>query len=191
MRIRTLAAATGVVGLLLGGTAGSAQAVAPVDPVEHYSGTDAYDTTDCGLSLHFSVTFGGTYSVHPAPGSDEAFLAHDNYSFSETITQTGVTGGPSVVTHANGNFRETKATLLDPAQPTIYRFTGLDAGTFRLYDAAGHLLVRSDGVFKFVNIQDTRGDKAPGSDLIEELAGAFHGNESGDFCEAVVASLTP
>jgi hypothetical protein len=95
-----------------------------------------------------------------------------------------------VTTQVSGNFRETQATLLDPAEPTIYQFTGLDAGTFRLYDSEGTLLVSSSGVFKFVNVQDTLGDKAPGSDFIEDVATAFHGNESGDFCEALAAELT-
>ncbi len=185
------AAAAGVVGLLLGGMVGPAQAGAPVDPVDHYSGTDGFDITECGLLLHIEVTFSGRYSVQPAPGSDEAFLAHNNYSVSETITLAGVKDSPYVVTDIKGNIRETRATLLDPAKPTIYQFTGLEAGTFRLYDASGTLLVRSNGVFKFVNIQDTRGDKTPGSDLIREVSGVFHGNESGDFCEAIVATLTP
>ena len=136
------------------------------------------------------MTFSGRYSAQPAPGSDEAFLAHDRYWFSETITLAGVEGSPSVTTAGSGNFRETQARLLDPEKPTIYEFTGQDAGTFGLYGSDGALLVSSSGVFKFVNIQDTLGDKVPGSQFIEDVTTAFHGRESGDFCEALEAELT-
>jgi hypothetical protein len=161
-----------------------------VDPLEHYSDSFGDDDTECGLDLHFEVTTSGRYSVQPAPRSDEAFLAHDVYSFSETITLAGVEDTPYVTTAVRGSFRETQATLLDPEAPNIYEFTGLDAGTFRLYDSAGTLLVSSSGVFKFVNVQDTRGDKSPGSDFVRDVSAVFHGMESGDFCEALEAELT-
>src|SRR5215203_6440984 len=101
--MRSAAASTvGAVALLLGGMAGPAQAGAPVDPVDHYSGEFAHEDKDCGLNLHFDVTFSGRYSAQPAPGSDEAFLGHDRYWFSETITLAGVEGSPSVTTAGSG-----------------------------------------------------------------------------------------
>ena len=190
MRLVSVTAAAGVVGLLLAGMAGSAQAVAPVQPVDHYSVTDSYDTTDCGLDLHFEVAFSGMSFIRPAPGSDEAFLLHNRYQFSETITLASDPDGPYVTTKGSGNFVETRATLLDPNKPTIYQFTTVDAGTFRLYSPDHDVLVSNSGVFKATNIQDTLGDKTPGSEFIEEVSGDFHGNESGDFCEAVTAALT-
>ena len=128
--------------------------------------------------------------VRPAPGSDEAFLLHNRYQFSETITLASDPDGPYVTTKGSGNFVETRATLLDPNKPTIYQFTTVDAGTFRLYSSDHDVLVSSSGVFKATNIQDTLGDKTPGSEFIEEVSGDFHGHESGDFCEAVTAALT-
>lgn len=113
--------------------------------MDHDEGTDGFDLTECGLRLHVDVTFSGRFSIQPAPGSDEAFLAHDNYSFAETITLAGAEDGPRVHTSVNGHLRETRATLLDPASPTIYQFTGVDSGTFHLYDDGGTLLVRSSG----------------------------------------------
>ena len=190
MIVKTAAAAAGVVGLLVGGLAAPVQAGPPVAPVSHYAGTDAADITDCGLDLHVEVTFGGRFSIQPAPGSDEAFLAHNRYAFSEVITLAGQQDGPHLVTRVKGNFRETRVELLDPSRPTVYQFTGLDAGTFRLYDGAGTLLVSSSGVFTFVNVQDTLGDKTPGSEFIREVSGSFRGQESGDFCAAVRRVLT-
>lgn len=186
----SVTAAAGVAGLLLSGMAGSAQAVAPVEPVNHYSGSNAYDTTDCGLDLHVEVTFSGMSFVLPAPGSDEAFLGHNRYQFSETITLTSEPDGPYVTTQGSGNLVETSATLLDPAEPTIYQFTSVDAGSFRLYSSDRTVLVSSSGVFKATTIYDTLGDRTPGAEFIEEVTGDFHGNESGDFCKAITAALT-
>ncbi|WP_148076942.1 hypothetical protein [Nocardioides aurantiacus] len=176
--------------MLVGAAPGIAHAAPPVDPVDHYVGTDSFDTTDCGLNLHSEVSYSGMSFIKPAPGSQEAFLVHDRYRFTEEITLASDPDGPSVTTRGSGTFVETTATLLDPARPTIYQFTTVDAGTFRLHAADGGQLVTSNGVYKATNIQDTLGDKAPGSQLIEEVTGDFHGNESGEFCDAVTAELT-
>ena len=189
MKIRGIAAGLGAAGLLVAGVAGPAQAVQPVAKMTPYAQHFSFDTTDCGLDLHFESDVSGRSSIHPAPGSDEAFLFHDNYQFTETITLASDPDGAFVTTQANGNFIETSATLLDPAKPTIYQFTTVDAGTFRLYGPDGTLLVHSTGVFKTTNIQDTMGDKAPGSALLEEISVEAHGLDRGDFCEAVTSVL--
>ena len=188
--VRSVSAALGMATLMACSMTGTAQAAPPVEPVDHYSGTDSYDEAICGLPLHVEVTFSGMSFIRPAPGSDEAFLLHNRYVVSETITLASDPDGPSVTTEIRGTFVETRATLLDPANPNIYQFSTVDAGTFRLYSATGEVLVRSSGVFKSTNIQDTLGDKLPGSELIEEVSADFRGNESGDFCEAIEAELT-
>ena len=70
-------------------------------------------------------------------------LLHNRYRFSETITLASAPDGPYVTTEGSGHFVETKARLLDPAKPTIYQFTTVDAGTFRLYSSDGKVLVSS------------------------------------------------
>ena len=189
-RARAVAAAAGTAVLFVGAAPGTAHAAPPIDPVDHYSGTDGFDTTECGLDLHVEVSYSGMSFIKQAPGSQEAFLLHDRYRFTEKITLASNPDGPYVTTRGSGNFVETSATLLDPAKPTIYQFTTVDAGTFRLYSADGAQLVTINGVYKATNLQDTLGDKAPGSQLIEEVSGDFHGNESGEFCDAVTAELT-
>ncbi len=189
MNVRGIAAALGAAGLLVAGVAGPAQAVKPVSKTTPYAQHFSFPTTDCGLDLHFESDISGRSSIHPAPGSDEAFLFHDNYQFTETITLASDPHGAFVTTQANGNFIETSATLLDPAEPTIYQFTTVDAGTFRLYGPDGTLLVHSTGGFKTTNIQDTLGDKEPGSEFLGETSVAAHGLNRGDFCEAVTSVL--
>src|SRR4051812_19637988 len=148
MNIRGTAVGLGAACLLVAGVAGPAQAVQPVAKMTPYAEHFSFDTSDCGLALHFESDVSGRSSIRPAPGSDEAFLFHDNYQFTETITLVSDPDGAFVTTHANGNFTEINATLLDPAKPTIYQFTTVDAGTFRLNGPDGTLLVHSTGVFR-------------------------------------------
>ena len=86
MNIRGIAAGLGAAGLLVAGVAGPAQAVQPVAKTTPYAQHFLSTTPDCGLDLHFESDVSGRSSIHPAPGSDEAFLFHDNYQFTETIT---------------------------------------------------------------------------------------------------------
>jgi hypothetical protein len=190
MRIRRIAAAVGTVGLLVLGVAGPAQAVKPIEKTAPYAGTDSRDANNCGLALHIESTFSGMFSVHPAPGSTEAFLAHDNYQFTDVVTLVGNPDGPFVTITGNGNFREQHATLLDPTQPNIWAFDALDVAIFRLYDSSGAKLWQSTGVAKFTVVFNTRGDGVPGADFIEETSFVFHGPQTGNNCEALVGALT-
>jgi hypothetical protein len=190
MTIRRIAAAVGAVGLLVGGMAGPAQAVKPFAKTAPYADTDSRDANRCGLALHIESTFSGKLSVHPAPGSTEAFLAHDNYQFTDVVTLVGNPDGPFVTLTGNGNFREQHATLLDPNEPNIWAFDAIDVTAFRLYDSTGARIWQSTGVAKFTVVFNTRGDGMPGADFIEETAFVFHGPKTGDNCEALVAALT-
>ena len=190
MKIRSVVAGLGAAGLLVLGVAGPAQAGKPTEKTLPYAAEFSFNTTDCGLALHIESVNSGRSSIHPVPGSTEAFLFHDSYRFAETITLQSDPEGPFVTTRAHGNFRETHGVLLDPAQPTIYEFTAIDAGRFQMFDAAGAQIFAGNGVFKSTAVFDTRGDGAPGADFIEETSGISHGHETGDFCEALVGALT-
>jgi hypothetical protein len=190
MTIRSIAATVGAVGLLVMGVAGPAQAVKPVEKSAPYADMDSRDETNCGLAIHVASTFSGRFSVHPAPGSTEAFLAHDNYEFTDVVTLVGDPDGPFVTITGNGNFREQHATLLDPAEPNIWSFDAVDAGIFRMYDSSGAKIWQSNGVAKFTAVFDTRGDAVPGADFIEETSFVFHGHETGEPCDALVGALT-
>lgn len=189
MKIRALAAALSAAGLLVIGAAVPAQAAPPVVH-DHYSVDQSFDEEVCGLDVHFEGTYTGTFIVSPAVGSTEAFLAHDIYQFTETITLADDPEGPYVTTAGIGTLRETHAELLDPTKPTIYEFTSHDAGIFRVYDSSGAKIFQGSGVTQQVIIFDTLGDAAPGGELVEEVSMTFHGNETADFCEVLTAELT-
>ncbi len=146
----------------------------------------------CGLDVHLEQTFSGMFSIRPAPGSDEAFLGHDNYRFTNifTLNDDDPTTNEFLRVEANGNFREQKATLLDPSEPNIYRFTLVDASQYRIYGSDGALRFRNSGVAKITITFDTLGDGQPGGELIDEVVVEHGYPKDADFCEVLVAELT-
>src|SRR3954468_21462266 len=109
MNIRGTAGGLGAAWFLGAGGARTARAVQPVAKMTPYAEHFSFDTSDCGLALHFESDVSGRSSIRPAPGSDEAFLFHDNYQFTETITLVSDPDGAFVTTHANGDLVETSA----------------------------------------------------------------------------------
>jgi hypothetical protein len=191
MKARSVAAVAGLAGLLLTGAPGTAQAVKPIER-EHFEGSDSYDEKQCGLDVHVETTFSGVFSVRPVPGSDQAFFGHNNYQFTDIITldDDNPDTNEFVRVEGNGNFREQKATLLDPAKPNIYQFQAVEAGTFRVYDADGELLLAASGNLKLTAIFDTLGDGVPGGSLLDETVVEHGSPNTPDFCEVLVAELT-
>ena len=169
----------------------AAHAGKPTVPTEHYSFTDSFDEPDfCGIAVHFEVEGGGVSKVLPVKGSDgQAFFGFDNYEFTEVIS----TKAGSISTHGNGSFHEQKATHISG---DIWEFQFIDAGTFRVYDSDGNLLLRSTGVFKASEQFDTFGDSQPGAEPVDDGATfqvlASHGLSftDEDFCAAVLPELT-
>ena len=169
----------------------AAQAGQPFDKSAPYSGTDSFDENDfCGIKVHFEVEFSGVSKVLPVKGSGgQAFFGFDNYEFREVIS----TKDGSISTHGNGSFHEQKATHISG---DIWEFQFIDAGTFRVYDADGNLLLRSTGVFKASEQFDTFGDSQPGGEPVDDGATfevlAAHGQSFSDeeFCAAVLPELT-
>ena len=173
----------------------AAQAGKPYEKTFHYDGTDSFDEEDfCGIEAHFEVEFSGATKILPVKGSDsQAYFGFDNYEFREVIS----TEDGSISTHGNGSFHEQKATHVSG---DIWEFQFIDAGTFRVYDSDGNLLLRAAGVFKASEQFDTRGDAQPGGDPLttpdgehytfEVLAEHGPGFTEEEFCAAVLPELT-
>ena len=173
----------------------AAHAGKPYFPSERYSFTDSFDENDfCGIKVHFEVEGSGVSKVLPVKGSDgQAFFGFDNYEFREVIS----TKDGWISTHGNGSFHEQKATHISG---DIWEFQFIDAGTFRVYDSDGNLLLRDTGVFKASEQFDTFGDSQPGGeplttpegdhDTFEVLADHGPGFTDEEFCAAVLPELT-
>src|SRR5215203_475952 len=140
----------------------AAHAGKPVEKSAPYSGTDSFDEPDfCGIAVHFEVEFSGVSKVLPVKDSDgQAFFGFDNYEVTEIIS----TEDGWIRTYGNGAFHEQKATHVTG---DIWEFQFIDAGTFRVYDSAGDLLLRAAGVFKATEQFDTLGDSQPGAVPVE------------------------
>jgi hypothetical protein len=175
-------------GLVLA-TPATAHAGKPYFPTEHYAGTDSFDEEDfCGIEVHFEVEFSGVSHVLPVKDSDgQAFFGFDNYEFREVIS----TADGSISTHANAIFHEQKATHIGG---NIWEFQFMDAGTFRVYDSDGNLLLRATGVFKASEQFDVLGDSQPGGvpvpGTFELIANHGQSFDDEEFCAAVLPELT-
>ena len=176
-------------------TPATAQAGKPVDKTLHYAGTDSYNEPDfCGIVAHFEVEFSGVAKILPVKDSDgQAFFGFDNYEFSEVIS----TEDGWIRTSGNGAFHEQRATHVSG---DIWEFQFIDAGTFRVYDSDGNLLLRAAGVFKASEQFDTLGDFEPGGEPLTTPAGEHYtfevlaehglGFTDEEFCAAVLPELT-
>jgi len=168
----------------------AAHAGKPVEKSAPYSGTDSFDEPDfCGIAVHFEVEFSGVSKVLPVKDSDgQAFLGFDNYEVSEIIS----TEHGWIRTYGNGAFHEQHATQVEG---NVWEFAFIDAGTFRVYDADGTLLLRATGVFKASEQFDTLGDFQPGAVPVEPstfqvLADNGQKISDSDFCDTVLPELT-
>jgi hypothetical protein len=168
----------------------AAHAGKPVEKSAPYSGTNSFDDPDfCGIAVHFEVEFSGVSKVLPVKDSDgQAFLGFDNYEVSEIIS----TKHGWIRTAGNGAFHEQKATHVTG---DIWEFQFIDAGTFRVYDSAGDLLLRANGVFKASEQFDTLGDSQPGAVPVEPstfrvIADNGQTISDSEFCDAVLRELT-
>lgn len=156
---------------------------------EHYSDSDSFDTELCGLDVHIETTFSGVFTIHPAPGSDQAFFAHDNYEFRDVVTlnDEDPTTNEFFVQEGNGNFREQHATLIEG---NIYEFEAIDAGVFTVFDSEGNVLIRDRGMVQLAAVFDTLGDGEPGGVFISESEPVLHGPHSDAYCDVVITELT-
>ena len=93
-------------------------------------------------------------------------------------------------TERNAAFHEQKATHVSG---NIWEFQFIDAGTFRVYDSDGNLLLRANGVFKASEQWDTLGDSQPGAvpvpDTFEVIANNGPSFTDEEFCAAVEAQV--
>ena len=167
----------------------AAHAGKPYETATHYAGTDSFDEKDfCGIEVHFEVEFSGVSHVLPVKGSaGQAFLGFDNFEVTEIIsTEDGF-----IRTERNAAFHEQKATHVSG---DIWEFQFIDAGTFRVYDSEGNLLLRANGVFKASEQWDTLGDSQPGAvpvpDTFEVIANNGPSFTDEEFCAAVLPELT-
>ena len=176
----------------------AAHAGKPYEKATTYAGSDSDDEEDfCGvegLTVQIAVEFRGVSQVHPVKGSGgQAFFGFNNYEFREVIS----TEDGSVSTYGNGIFHEQTATHIEG---NIWEFQFMDAGTFRVYDSDGNLLLRATGVFKASEQFDLGGDLVPGGEPLTTPDGehytfellANHGQaiDDDEFCAAVLPELT-
>lgn len=166
----------------------AAQAAPPIEH-EHYAFTDSYPIDACDFELVGELTASGHFMAREVRGSNgQAFLGHDNYSFSQVTTN--VETGEWFIVRGRGMFKEMTGVHVDG---DIWEFTAQEVGQpFVIEDSDGKVVLRDRGRITFRAVIDTLGDGQVGGDLLEEeLTGVFgpHPSMDADFCE-IAADLT-
>jgi hypothetical protein len=192
MGVRSIGVAAGA-GLLVLTSPGVALADPPLPDGGPYDDGIVQESFElCGIPVHVVRTRTGVFSERRAPGSDQAFLAMDRYSYTNvfTLDDEDPTTNGSLRIEATGLFREQSARQLDPANPNVYAFRAIDRTTFRAYSSDGQLLYRNTGVLHLDAVLDTLGDGQPSAEIISETVRVSGYTKDVDFCGALVHELT-
>ena len=163
---------------------GTAYAAPPVEH-EHYEWSDSGTFVECGLTLHSEASGYGRLLVTEVAGSDgQAFLAHDNYTFRNVLTNTA--NGEWFLIRGRGMFKEMTGVHVEG---NIWEFTAQDVGQpFVIEDSDGDIVLRDRGRVTIRVVFDTLGDGAPGGVTLEEELTGFsgpHPSITEDFCEVI------
>ncbi|MET4638270.1 hypothetical protein [Mycetocola sp. 2940] len=158
---------------------------AQAQPVEfeHYSGTNSFDTDECGFPAHVDVTFEGLFMLKENKDGGPALLM-DNYH----VVETGTANGRTLTIEHQGMIKETSFELVEG---TIYQVEVMEAGQpFVMSDENGTVFLRDRGLLRWTYQVDTA-DPDPANWV--EVEGSFeiladHGSHPGfyfDFCAAL------
>ena len=138
----------------------------------------SFSHDDCGFQVDVEGTQSAKEHLRVGKGkTDTAFFDHFAYSFVETHTNTET--GTVLTIKADAMFNELKATRVEGS---IFEFTQVEAGRFRLYDSDGRLVGFDRGNVRIHILFDTEGDDVPGGIFIEELDAVAHGPHTSDYC---------
>ena len=158
--VQMLAVLATAMALLVGS---ASAALATIVERIHYSFTDSFTEEVCGIEVEGETEGRGVFMIRQEKPGSPAFLASNNYSFRDVLTNPA--NGRWITITAKGNFREIKATQVEGS---VYRFRAHEAGQpFTISDSTGRVVYRDSGLLVFDILFDTLGDDAPGG---EELS---------------------
>ena len=184
---RQLATLAAIPALLTIGLAAPAHAAAPLENHAPYSGSD--DFSDCGYDGHSTWWGESTILDTNAALSGQFFRFTDRYNFRDTLTNPDT--GRYVVISGTGVFKELQPNTQDGQ---VFTYVTHDVGRFTISDSAGHVLVKEIGQVETSWVFDTRGDGAPGGDVLDEQITRLAGPhptfaEDFDFCGLVSSQV--
>jgi len=177
-----------ILGVAVVAVPGTAYAAPPVEHVQ-YEWSETATFEECGLTIESEASGSGHFLVREVAGSDgQAYLAHDNYTFRDVLTNTE--NGEWFVIHGRGLFKELTGVHVEG---DIWEFTAQDVGQpFVIEDSSGKVVLRDRGRLTYRQLFDTEGDGQPGGLILEdELTGVSgpHPSLTADFCEVILDLL--
>ena len=139
----------------------------------HFSTTfeDSVEEDVCGIDARIDTVVRGTNVIrYVNDGLGQAFVGHGTVKASDTFTNLAT--GESFTIEAR--IREGDLTG-ERVEGNIYEFTLTRAGTERVVDGDGDVVLRDSGVIRTTYLFDTLGDGQPGGEFLDELSVSVSG----------------
>jgi hypothetical protein len=142
---------------------------ARADVINHQRFADSFsdDFELCGIPVHSEGEVSGFFHQRVGTGDlDTAFLAHINYTTTETVTNPA--NGSFLVIEGHAVIQQTTATRVEG---TLFQFSDVTAGQpFVLKDMSGAVVMRNRGAVRGTILFDTLGDDTPGGVVLEVIS---------------------
>jgi len=128
-----------------------------------FSFDESFEDQLCGIDVHVDSSGRGAIVFRAGKHElDTAFLGHENLDVSDTVTNL-----------ANGESFTIERTFRDGdvsgvhVEGNIFEFTAVHAGTERVIDGDGTVVLRDSGAIRTTYTFDTLGDSQPGGIFLE------------------------
>jgi len=165
--------AAALVGLL---ALGAAMAIAPPAQAtiyERFNFTfeDSVEEEVCGIDVRIDSTGRGVIVARAGKHElDQAFVGHATFSYSDTFTNLA-TGESFTI---EGRVYDGDVTGVR-IEGNVFEFSGLFAGTERVVDGDGTVVLRDSGSITSTQLFDTLGDSQPGGIVLGESIDRVNG----------------
>ena len=150
-------------------------AAAPAQATVFESGHFAFEESNtedlCGVAVRHDFAISGHFRTRTGKGElDQAFFGQTSSEITDTFTNLAT--GASFSIEGRLTSMDVKAT---PLGGNLFEFKFRDAGTFKVVDMDGNVVLADHGSIWLTMVFDTLGDSQPGGIIIEETVDRVNG----------------
>jgi hypothetical protein len=153
----------------------------------HFSFEESQTEDLCGIAVRHDFAISGHFRTRTGKGElDQAFFGQTSSEITDTFTNLAT--GASFSIEGRVTSMDVKAT---PLGGNIFEFKFRDAGTTKVVDMDGNVVLTEGGSIWLTVVFDTLGDSQPGGIVIEETVDRVNGPhplfemDEADFCAMV------
>jgi hypothetical protein len=137
----------------------------------NFTFAESFEEDVCGIDVRIDTTVRGVIVARVGKHElDQAFLGHATFRYSDTFTNLA-TGASFTI---EGRVYEGDVRGVH-VEGNVFEFTGVNAGTERVVDDDGKVVLRDSGSIVSTELFDTLGDSQPGGILLDESIDRING----------------